>query len=473
MHPNSLDPNSDIENELNTRNVPGTGVTWKRIYEFAENFHLYKDVLDLLPQNVDYKLSRDQEMAWKRLEEWATSSKSAFILRGYAGTGKTFLLQKLASLNLDVYFTAPTNKATKVLSRATKSPAKTTYSQLGIRMQQDEDKLTLTFGDKPPYLPANSILVVDEASMVGEELYGFIRKVVKKTRCKVLFVGDPAQLPPVGEPFTKAWKATTDSDNRAFMRQVMRFDNQLLKLATKIRERLIDKKYVSPLKNDNDEYEGVFKLPQKDFEKLIDKHTEPKDWLTTKVIAWRNKTVNHYNNRIRTNFGFTAPFEIGDVVLMAEPVEMHGQIIAAIDDEYVIEDVDSSKERVWMDEVKEGVTLVDVWVLKLRDDENQTLTIRVAKNQADVDFILSQKAKIARDADSKDRREAWKDFWATKALFSKVRYGYALTAHRAQGSTYSNVFVDQQDILANSNQAEAMRCLYVACTRASHAVYSF
>lgn len=467
-----------IERRLNERGVPGTGVTWERIQEFAENYEKYKVETisdDALSELFLLPLSKDQTKAWARLEKWATNKSSYFILRGYAGTGKTYLLRKLAELQVDVFFTAPTNKAAKVLAKSTRREAKTTYAQLGIRMQQEEDRLILTFSDDPPYMPKNSILVVDEASMVGEELFAFIQKVVERTKCKVLFVGDPAQLPPVGEKFTKAWRATDKPDHRAFMREVMRFDNQLLTVATKIRDYLVEERYISPIKDDNDgigSNKGVFLLKnRKVYTSYIDTLTQPDMFADIKVIAWRNKTVNAYNERIRSNFGFTRPYEVGDILMIAEPVEEAGHIVASIDDEYIVSEVLDSSISVWMDDGSKPS--VDVWILQLQDAEGSKLCLNIAKEQFEVDRLLSIKADLAHNAKPNMKRKFWLDFWSAKRQFHKVRYGYAITAHRAQGSTYLEVFVDQQDIMQNSNKREAMRALYVASTRASKCLFTY
>ena len=73
--------------------------------------------------------------------------------------------------------------------------------------------------------------------------------------------------------------------------------------------------------------------------------------------------------------------------------------------------------------------------------------------------------KFARNPLAALRRSKQETFWALKELFHDVKYAYAITAHRAQGSTYENVYVDYQDILMNRERREAFQCLYVACSR--------
>ena len=462
----------DIIKKLDMIGVPGNGLSWERIESYASNYKQYC-LTEALIKDISiekFKLSNHQQQAWDRIKDWVNTTDSYFVLRGYAGSGKSYLLSLLSKEVKTIDFTAPTNKATKVLSKFVKTNASTIYSLLGIRMKQVDDHLELTFSDTPPYFPKNSIIVVDECSMVNKQLLEFIHKTVERTKCKVLFVGDPAQLPPVGEPKTLAWNMA-EKPNKFFMKQVIRYDNQLLSLATRIRDNLSNKEYYSPIEDDNDDGEGVFlKRNRREWIDLLKECRHPADFMETKVIAWRNKTVNAYNQLIRDNFGFENKYEVGDIVLIAEPVEKYGQIIATIDDEYVITDVYSSSVIV---EVDNKEIVINTYRLTLIDEDEQTLTLDIPMNESTLQGVLSYKADLARNAKNSQRREFWKDFWDTKNKFHSVRYGYAITAHRAQGSTYETVFVDQKDIMINQNKREALRCLYVACTRPTTALITY
>lgn len=423
------------------------------------------DVLDSNQTPQELKLSNDQTAAWEKLQKWVTNDKPYFVLKGFAGTGKTYLLQLLNKLPVSIFYSAPTNKAAKVLGKSVGCIAKTTYSMLGLRMEQVEDELVLTATGNPPYFPRGSILVIDEASMVGTQLFTAIQEACERCGIKILFVGDPAQLPPVGETSSKSWRVTEDPDSKAMLKEVMRYDNQLLVLATSLRDCIKNKDWVSPLRNDHTDA-GIWKWRSQDiFERNLVKQVLSGDLLDTKVIAWRNKTVNRYNALIRKTLGYTDTYCVNDVLLLAEPIEDNGSLIAHTDDEYVIQNIHDS-----------SVTLdkgdaIDTWQLHVTGD--QSLVLNIAKDQSQVDSVLARKARIARGCSGSHRRMAWQDFWATKARFNKVRYGYALTAHRAQGSTYKNVWLDQMDILANHNKREAFRCLYVAATRPTTNLYSF
>lgn len=477
-----------IEQSLDLLGVPGTGLTWERIQQYVDGESAARAALIVqqLPTEAwsetevapsvpvsaataepelepEFQFSEDQTQAWSQLEAWLAKPDPYFVLRGFAGTGKTFLMRKFqefaSTKSRTVLFTAPTNKATKVLSKSVGKTCRTTYSQLGLRMEQKDDKLVLRYADDRPYIPAKAVLVIDECSMIGKDLYRFIDKTQAETGCKVLYVGDPAQLPPVGEAVSPSWKATLVKDHRALLKQVMRYDNELLALSMKIRNRLKDKNWTgSPIRGNHREEEGVwlYKSQHRFIEHIV-QYGQPQDFLSRKVLCWRNRTVDRYNSIIRENFGFTKPYEPGDIVLVAEPVEQNGTIVAQIDEEFTVEAVKSSS--ITLDE------RYPVWMLQCRDEENKCLKLMIPKDWSSVDRYLSELAATAREAPAKDRRRAWQEFWSTRNLFNRVRYGYAMTVHRSQGSTYEEVMVDQTDILSNRDKREAFRCLYVSCTR--------
>lgn len=203
---------------------------------------------DLDTPSTEIRLSKDQEVAWKKLVEWVRRSDPYFVLRGFAGTGKTFLLQKLLGEagSTSFKFTAPTNKAAKVLSQMIDRPASTIHSLLGLRMVPHEEGMRLEYPNSMPRVSRKAIVVVDEASMVGTELAEFIEKARVQCGFRVLYVGDPAQLNPIGERASPTWNSTKEDVNRAMLREVMRFDNQLLNLSLRIRKRMREKDFRSP-----------------------------------------------------------------------------------------------------------------------------------------------------------------------------------------------------------------------------------
>lgn len=421
---------------------------------------------DPLPENTDQPLfSDDQKLAWSRIKNWVETEGGStdFVLRGYAGTGKTFMMRQLQqNYGYRVVFTAPTNKAAKVLASSVGAGARTTHSALGLKMEQQDDVLVLVASERLPKLPSDTILVVDEASMVSSQLRSRIQDVCKSLGIRVLYVGDPLQLNPVGETRSEVWKLDLPLTSKANLRKVMRFDNQLLQLATDVRTVLKSRDWDAlEVRSNNDGKEGVWLHRGRNAwnNSWLEKIESPRDCIATKALAWRNATVNQLNQTMRRHLGFKEVYNTGEIMLLAQPIEKDGGIIAHTDDEFEILDV---QRRVIVADDRD----VKVWTLSARQTEDDWhLDLNVPINRVLVDDILGRLARKARGQKGGQRMAAWRTFWDTARLFTDVRFGYALTVHRAQGSTYKHVYADQGDILANRNSREAHRCLYVGFTR--------
>ena len=412
-------------------------------------------------------LSVDQQEALKAIKKWIKTKERFFLLQGFAGTGKTFLTKLIAQSNIpNLYFSATTNKASKVLENNLGVSVKTIYSLLGLKMEEREDRLVLTKSDKPIYFPKGSIIVVDEASMVGRELLNVI---ISMPAIRVIFVGDPAQLPPVNEISSPAWKTIDKESNRAILRTVMRNDNELLNMATEIRACLREKNYVSPIRQDvSAEGDGVYLFDSKrEFEDHLLSKIRSVNFNETKVIAWRNDTVNYYNTIIRRKLLFTQKYEAGDIILIGKPVVRNDEFIAHTDDEYIVEEA-TNENYVVIDDIHD----IEYWELYVKNN-NQEIILKVPVDQDALNVLLSRKAIEAKNVSKGGKRAAWKEFWDLKNYLDEVRYGYALTAHRAQGSTITECYIDQQDILCNHKSQEAFQCLYVAATRPTKRIYTF
>lgn len=406
------------------------------------------------PAAPEITLNSDQKTALDRIKAWLESKDKYFALRGGAGTGKSLLLSHVAKLPYNFYFSAPTNKATKILSEFLGTNARTTYSLLGLRMVNEEDQKVLAAVTVPD-LGNDPILVIDEAGMLASDLVDLLVKM--KYRC--LFVGDPAQLNPVGEITSKAWKLT--KEHRVLLKKVERFDNQLLRLSLALRKCLKEQNWKSPIKDDNDGKEGVFVQSRSAFEKKILSYSLA-DWDNNKVCCWRNKTVEGYNNIIRDNLGFENDYEIGERILLGSPISRYGSIVAYTDEEFVVANID---RRIFNFEDFS----VDSYLLDVGREFILNVPVDPAK-------FASRQAKLAASASRESgaaRKAAWNKFWEFTETFASVRYGYAMTCHRLQGSTVDAIHVDQTDILVNPNKPEAFRALNVAATRPRFKLYTF
>lgn len=389
-----------------------------------------------------------------------------FVLSGYAGTGKTFcmrnVIERSRGSRVEFAFTAPTNKAAKELRKVT-GEARTIFSLLGLRIDKSGELKELVSGEKPD-LSEIDVIFIDEGGMVNKNLMDHLKAHVNDGRLKVVFMGDEAQLPPVGEVRSPVWIEDLPT---AKLTTVMRHDNQILNLVTHIRTQVFSMQSNIVLKSDNDGNEGVWKMTKAAFKtKIFQEATDGlfADGQKKKVIAWRNVKVGEYNDLIRGGiFGADARsgyFLPGERVIAAGPCKSGDDMLLATDEEGVVESVRESvhpaEPKYKMLELKtltEDGRYIRLWILH---PESQALF------SSDCESLAHQ---------ARANGKLWRKFWLLKDLFHEVKYAYAVTAHRAQGSTYQDVFVDTGDILLNRTRKEALQCLYVACSRPTTRLY--
>ena len=413
-------------------------------------------------------LNSDQTLAVQKLLDFIQDPyppRWYFCFTGFAGTGKTFCMRevvaKCKSSSVQFAYTAPTNKAAKVLKNVT-GDACTIYSLLGLRVDKSGELKQVVTG-KPVDLSHLDVIVVDEASMVNANLFETIRLTADKWDLKVVFMGDLAQLPPVKE----AISPSLVGGESANLMRVMRHDNQILAFATRVREQISSLTPSIQIKSDHDEAGGVWKLTSRDFKIEIFNAAQRGDFADgqyAKIIAWRNVRVAEYNAIARAALwgaeavnGFFLP---GDRVVAAGLCERGDEIIMSTDDEAIVEGVANCVHP--LEPKYHSIEL------KVRREDNQLVRLLVI-HPSSVQQFANDSQELAHLA--RGTPKLWKKFWEHKELFHDIRYAYAITAHRSQGSTYHTVFADYQDILYNRNRPEAFKCLYVAATRPTTRLY--
>lgn len=471
-------------------------------------------------------LTKDQRDALEMLYTFLESDKRVFILKGYAGSGKTTLLkgfvEYLQSLGKKYKLMAPTGRAAKVIDQKTGFASTTIHKGiysfeelLEIPQGENENDFSFLYQYKIRNNPEvhDSILIVDEASMVSDilsqgEFFRFgsghlLRDLITYGRIqdtntigKIIFIGDPAQLPPIGMNFCPALNSQYLSEiykisvSQAEMKEVKRQDanNGILLSATKLRQCL-----TSGYFNDFDLRENkrdIFNLAYQDYLETYKAQNDPKI-----IICYKNKTALALNTTIRKDkFGDDLPIQRSDTVIIGVNNYrlgiMNGEFAVVSEANPVVE----SREIKFYNKGGKTISVRLTWrsiSLVLPDENNGPKSVNgfILENYLYGDNYLKPEEQRALYIDFKNRHpKLKKDTEELKTAIMNdeyfncilLKYGYAVTCHKAQGGEWANAFVfwdyglndnfniytGQQTIQGRSNEM-FYRWAYTAVTRAS------
>lgn len=389
----------------------------------------------------------------------ANPEESVFVFEGYAGTGKSTLIEtlldrlpkmltmaKLVSPRVpdyEVKLTATTNKAADNFAQITGKEVTTVQSYLGLRVQTDyqtrETKLVMgTYKEKH-----NTLLFIDEASYVDPALLTWIFKLMKNS--KVVFIGDPAQLTPVKLNRAPVFDANFPT---ARLTEVVRqaAGNPILDLATKLRETVTNGQFFSF----SPDGQYIRHLTRDAYDNEILKEFTRPDWRSrdSKVLAWTNRRVIEYNTAIRNHCKGSPEIQAGDYVT-CNKYFMYPQSKQSIKtDETVL--VNAVSDPIYQYGVKGRYYTVENRIKAFCPDrlEDKIDRIKQAKSEDDYDTL----EKIDTE---------WID----------LRAMFACTINKSQGSTYDRVYIDLDDLKRCNSGNQIARMLYVATTRARHQVF--
>lgn len=408
-----------------------------------------------------------------------------YCLQGYAGTGKTYLMTHLARTGLllrnnddatmgppftpihprQICFTAPTNKAVKVLRNYLDGAnlgfctTKTIYSLLGLSLQANGEVKEITKPEEPVDLSHFKLIVVDEGSMVNRFLMSAIEDAFDEFEVPFLFMGDPAQLPPVNEISSPIWKI----ENQSILTEVKRYGDSMLDLATAIRK-VVDNPFPS-IKIETKA--PVYRCTRTDWLDQILANLELFKSGDAKTVAWRNVTVDKYNQYIRGHIFGRAEAKSniwlpGDKIVATSMLkDLDDEIFMRTDEEATVEQVALGHHPKYNE--------YEIWNLLVLDENGRKRTIRTLTPEGAF-YLNNRLNELSMEAKS-GKRYKWREFWILKEAFNEIRHSYSITSHRSQGSSYRKVFVDLEDIMLNRNRAEAFRSLYVSCTRQREEIY--
>lgn len=396
-----------------------------------------------------------------------------YLLGDFTVTHNTTVMQHLLKANprVQTVLTAPTNKASRVLGRMASeagvvADVMTTYSLLGLKMDKDGEAKQIRRGVSNK-LSEYSLVVVDESSMINLSLRGFLREASHMQGVKIIYMGDPLQLPPVNETSSLVF---LDNMPGSTLTDVVRqaHENPIIAATEEIR-RCIANQEIPVFHTKKNASGGFHVLP---YEKWLhwlsagfNSQTYENDYDAFRAVAWTNRTVGMLNRRVRTILYPGADpaerFRVGERVIAASPVfdgdtdDLPGMVT---DQEATVDAVEIGPHPLYQELF--GV----VYNLTLVTDTGDTVCCSAVHPDGQDKFNAEcDKRAVA----ARGNKNLWGNFWEFKELHADLRPCHALTVHRSQGSTYGTVFVHMGDILKNRNTREALQCLYVAVSRAS------
>jgi energy-coupling factor transporter ATP-binding protein EcfA2 len=428
--------------------------------------------------STDPDLTTDQAEALRKIEA-AYEPGGFYLLTGHAGSCKTYLMQRLTKTMLAkrrrIVLSAPTHKAVAVLARKLSEadirdvPCRTIHSILSLTPQPRTDRLVFERERNAEPVTAD-VVVVDECSMVSEDLYRHIKRHLPNAF--VLFVGDPAQLPPVGEVESQTFATKNRSHLTTIVRQAA--GNPILAAAGIVRASQggpVDMSWCasSALKN---KY-GIF-LPADSAHRWMKKaFTSPEfdtDPDTFRYLAWTNSRVHQVNELIRAwRYGanIPTPFMPGESALFRAPVVIDESIIFANNQEARVVAIERSTFMHQIEEangVPKWTASIPSWKITLRDDEGIEKSVQMHADDHEFQRVVERIKDEAAES-----RLRWKHLHEFQQSLAQLQSVYCLTVHRSQGSTFQTAFLDLPDIRRRekTNLLEAQQMLYVAITRPS------
>ncbi len=458
-------------------------------------------VVSLLSGSPDFQLTESQGIMVKKLADFIAKNRTdtIFLIRGYAGTGKTTMIHQLVKtldvLQLRSVLLAPTGRAAKVLSGYTGKSANTIHRKIYRQKSTVNGMGTFVLDQN---LHKNCIFIVDEASMIsnlavensvfgsGRLLDDLLEYVYSGEGCRLVLVGDNAQLPPVGTSLSPALDKR-ELENNGFtvseceLSDVVRQESEsaILSNATRLRGKISSDAFPGDFfRIDLSNSDDIARIPGSELTETISDCYDRDGIAETMVLTRSNKRANLFNKGIRSsilhrdseisrgdllmvvknnyfwmkeemNIGFIANGDIGEIVHIYGYENLYGFRFANIS--LRLPDYNDT-------EIDCKIILDSVFVesASLSGEDQTRLFSAISEDYADV----------------RNKRERWKKIKVDPYFNAiQVKFAYAVTCHKAQGGQWRNVFVDTGYLSEEMMDREFYRWLYTAFTRPTRKLY--
>lgn len=461
---------------------------------------LKNHIKSLLNNNLPHNPTACQARVIDGLSDYISSQDQdeIFLMKGFAGTGKTTMISALSksllSLRITSVLMAPTGRAAKVISGYTGMPAYTIHKTI-YRQQSSPDGMGRFVLDKNLF--KNTCFIVDEASMISNEnnensvfgsgrlLDDLLKYVFFGHNCRLVLVGDTAQLPPVGINLSPALDGRLLKEYGFGVREYMLTDvvrqetgSGILSCATEIRKRISGQEEKGFLKLNAEGFGDVEKLSGEDLIERINMSYEKFGIDGTTVVTRSNKRANLFNRGIRNTILFREnEIERGDILMIIKNNYFWGENDEKLD--FIANGDIAEVIMIYGYEELYGFRFADV-CLRFTDYGDIELDCKIFLDTLAIDtasFSLEQNRKLF-EAVSEDypeirnKRNRWLKIRKNPYFNAlQVKYAYALTCHKAQGGQWKAVFIDHGYLVEEMLDNEYYRWLYTAFTRAVEKLY--
>ncbi len=454
-----------------------------------------------LEQGFPFTPTSEQALALQKLSHYITSEDKGhlFVLKGFAGTGKTTIIgavvKQLWHLKMKTILLAPTGRAAKVMSGYSGTQAYTIHKKIYFPKKQSGGGVQFVLA---PNKSRNTLFIVDEASMIpdvpsdsklfenGALLDDLIQYVDAGHRCKLILIGDTAQLPPVKLDLSPA--LATDELELRYQLQVIQMELQevmrqnefsgILFNATQLREQL-QSNFFEAFQFDHLRFKDVVRLTDGfEIQEAIDSAYAQVGKQETAIIVRSNKRANLYNQNIRQRIlHLENEIAVGDFLMVVKnnyfwlsPSSRAGFI--ANGDIIEILELFSIQELYGFKFAEVRIQMVDY------PEQKPFETVLL------LDTLHSASASLSYEAGNQLYEEVAKDYAHEKSKYKRflgvknnrffnalqVKFSYAITCHKSQGGQWNTVFVEQP-YLAGGMDRDFLRWLYTAITRAQERLY--
>ncbi len=460
-----------------------------------------ENIKQLIISNFPLQPTQDQIKAIELLSKFIFNFEdpNIFILKGYAGTGKTTLVSVLENilpkLKIKTNLLAPTGRAAKVFASYANKNASTIHRKI-YKIVNDKNGQTKIFLSQNKH--TNTIFIVDEASMISysnknNEVFGsrivlddLVEYIYSGVNCKLLLVGDTAQLPPVGSDYSPAIDINFINKNYGFniinyeLKEVVRqqTNSGILANATYLRKQIELNKITGKFFKTTG-FDDIIKISSNDLEECLNEAYSKYSKEEIVVITRSNKRANQFNQEIRKRIFFKDDdISIDDYLMVVknnyfwldENSEAgfiaNGDIIVA----NRIKNVENIHNFNFADlqfslcdypnhqlvEAKILTDTIDLETPSLSFDDSNLLYKAISNDYNDIKSKAKRYAAIKKDP-------------YFNAI--QVKYAYSLTCHKTQGGQWKVIFIDQGYLTKEMINIEFLRWLYTAITRATDKVY--